>query len=218
VTCTAHCCAINTQFDRRAASRDLAHFRRHGASPSTRRLLSATRQARIDGATVLDVGGGIGAVAHELLDAGAVRATVVDASAAYLSAARDEAERRDSTARLDLLSGDFVSLANEIPIADIVTLDKVVCCYPDMERLLEASTGRARRLFGIVYPRDDWWLRLAMAPQNAVRALRRSAFRVYVFRNAAIESAIHRAGLTLRTQHRGFVWVVALYERSNPSR
>lgn len=84
-----------------------------------------------------------------------------------------------------------------------------------MERLLEASTGRARCLFGIVYPRDVWWLRLAIALQNAVRALRRSGFRAYVFPNAAIESAISRAGLALRARERGFVWVVALYERSN---
>ncbi|MGH7711403.1 MAG: hypothetical protein ACREOG_08960, partial [Gemmatimonadaceae bacterium] len=118
-------------------------------------------------------------------------------------------------ARLQLLSGDFVSLAKNIPLADVVTLDKVVCCYPDMESLLDASTGRARRLFGIVYPRDVWWLRLAIVLLNTVQAARRNAFRVYVFPNAAIDSAIRRAGLALRTEQRGFVWVVALYERSN---
>lgn len=218
MTCTAHCCAIDGLFDRRVAQRDLERYRRKGPSPSTRRLLSLTRQAGIAGATVLDVGGGIGAIAHEMLDEGAERATLVEASAAYLSAARDEVARRDAAARLQLLSGDFASLAKDIPIADVVMLDKVVCCYPDMDGLLGSSTGRTRRLFGIVYPRDVWWLRMAMVLVNAVQAARRNAFRIYVFPNAAIDSAIRRAGLALRTEQRGFVWVVALYERSNPAR
>ncbi|MGH7710936.1 MAG: class I SAM-dependent methyltransferase, partial [Gemmatimonadaceae bacterium] len=100
MTCRAHCCAIDGLFDRRVAQRDLKRYRRKGPSPSTRRLLSSTRLAGIVGETVLDIGGGIGAVAQELLDAGAARATLVEASAAYLSAARDEVERRDTSARL----------------------------------------------------------------------------------------------------------------------
>ncbi len=211
----AHCCAIEAQFDRRIAQRELDNYRRNGPSPSTRQLLSATRQAGIAGANVLDIGGGIGTIAHELLATDAAHATVVDVSAAYLSAARDEAVRRHASERLTLLQGDFAALADDVPFADVVTLDKVVCCYPDMERLLATATGRARRLFGIVYPRDAWWMRVAIALQNAVRALRRCAFRVYVFPNAAINAAIRRAGLTPRYQQRGFVWVVAVYERSN---
>jgi magnesium-protoporphyrin O-methyltransferase len=215
VTCAAHCCAIDAQFDARVARKDLDNYRRNGPSPSTRQLLSATRQAAIAGMSVLDIGGGIGAIAHELLASGAAHATLVDASAAYLAAARDEAERRRSNDRMKAVNGDFTSMAQEVPVADIVTLDKVVCCYPDMERLLATATGRARRLFAIVYPRDSWWMRLAIALQNAIRALRRSAFRVYVFPSTAIDSAIRRAGLTLQFQQRGFVWIVAVYERSN---
>lgn len=215
MTCAAHCCAINTQFDGRVAHRDLDQYRRNGPSRSTQQLLSATRQAGIAGATVLDIGGGIGAIVHELLASGAAHATLVDASAAYLAAARDEAERRHSNDRMTAVNGDFASMAQEVPLADVVTLDKVVCCYPDMERLLAASTGRARRLFGIVFPRDGWWMRLAMALLNAIRAFRHNAFRVYIFDNIAIDRAIRGAGLTLRFQQRGSVWVIALYERSS---
>jgi len=213
VTCAAHCCAIEAQFGRRIAQRDLANYRRSGPSPSTQQLLSATRQAGIAGATVLDIGGGIGVIAHELLASEAAHGTIVDASAAYLAAAHQESERRHSSEHLTLLNGDFLGIAQDVPVADVVTLDKVVCCYPDMAGLLAASVGRTRRLLGIVYPRDSWWMRFAIVMQNWLRALRGSAFRVYVFPNAAIDNAIRRAGLAPRSQRRGFVWVVALYER-----
>lgn len=215
MSCAAHCCAANAQFDARIAKHDLKKYRQKGPSASTRQLLTATRQAGISGATVLDVGGGIGTIAHELLAAGATHATIVDASSAYLAAAHDEAARRQTSERLHLISGDFASLSSGIENADVVTLDKVVCCYPDMERLLGESAAHARRLLGIVYPRDPWWMRLVIRVINVTFALRRRAFRVYVFSNSAIDNTIRRAGLTPRFQRRGFQWVVALYERSS---
>lgn len=207
------CCGIDETFDSRIARRDIERYRRKGPSPSTQQLLSAIREASFPGGTVLDVGGGIGTIAHELLGTGAERASIVDASAAYLSVAREEAERRQVSARLQLIQGDFVTVVGGVPQADIVTLDKVVCCYPDMDQLIAASTERAGRLYGIVYPRDSWWVRLSTAAKNLLRRLRRRAFRVYIFPNAEIEAAIEHAGFTLRRRTRGLVWVVTLYER-----
>lgn len=213
MSCAAHCCAIGTQFDRKVAERDLENYQRKGPSPSTRRLLAFIHGAAFHGGSVLDVGGGIGVIAHELLSAGATRATLVDASDSYLAVAHNEIQRRGRGEIMETRHGDFASLATELASADLVTLDKVVCCYPDMEPLLAASTDRARRLYGIIYPRDGWWMKVASAAQNALRKLRRSEFRVYVFSNAAIDAAIRRAGFSLRDQHRGFVWVIGLYER-----
>lgn len=214
MTCSAQCCAINEMFDGRAATQELERYRKKGPRPSTARLLAALHDANIDGATVLDVGGGIAVIPHELLSAGAARATVVDASSAHLAAAREEADRRTTGDRLELVLGDFVMRSAEVAPADVVTLDKVVCCFPDMDRLLAAATARARRLFGIVYPRDDWWLRSGVSALNAFRKMRGSDFRGYVFPASAIQAAIARDGFTLRTHEHGFVWVVALYERT----
>jgi len=217
MSCTAHCCAIDATFDRRVAERDLRRYRRKGPNRSTRALVAAIREAGVAEASVLDVGGGVGAVTHELLAGGAARATLVDASASYLAAAREEAERRQTAARVDLRQGDFVALAAEVPPADVVTLDRVICCYPDMESLVAASAGRARRLYGAVYPRDGWWMRLASSAVNLACRLRGTAFRGYVFPNAAIDAAVRRAGLMPRSRRRGLVWVVALYERAATS-
>jgi spermidine synthase len=214
MNCSAHCCAIDDTFDRKLADRDIQNYRRKGPSRSTRRLLSAMVAAEVSDATVLDVGGGVGAIAHELLAHGAARATVVDASTSSLAAAREESERRNTAARLETIHGDFVFLATNVAVADVVTLDKVVCCYPDMERLLSATTEHADRLFGIVYPRDSWWVRAAVAAQNVLRRLQKTAFRVYVFPTAAIDSAIRRGGFALQFEHRGLVWIARLYARS----
>ena len=212
-TARVSCCGIDETFDGQTARRDLERYRLKGPSPSTQQLLNAIRRASLSGDTVLDVGGGIGAIAHELLRTGAERASIVDASAAYLSAAREEAERRGVSARLQLLQGDFVALVDRVEPADVVTLDKVVCCYPDMDRLLAATTGRAGRLYAIVYPRDSWWVHLYAGAKNTLRRIRRSAFRLRIFAKAKIDAAIARAGFELRSRTRGLMWVVALYER-----
>jgi SAM-dependent methyltransferase len=214
---SAHCCAIPDTFDPRIAAHELKRYRRKGPRSMTRRLLSAIREAGVERATLLDIGGGVGEIGHELLGAGAEHATLVDASPAYLDAAIQEAERRKHGARFTVVHADFVTRASTLPIADVVTLDKVVCCYPDMPGLIAASTGRARRLYGLVYPRERWWIELAVATQNGVRRLRRSAFRAYIHSTTAIDAAIRDRGFVRRHHDAGFIWVVDLYERQ-PSR
>jgi magnesium-protoporphyrin O-methyltransferase len=96
---------------------------------STRLLVEALRTQGIEGLMLLDVGGGVGAVIYALLQSRASVATDVDASAAYLATARDEAERQGLAERIAFHHGDFVVLAPTLPTADIVTLDRVICCY-----------------------------------------------------------------------------------------
>jgi predicted RNA methylase len=126
-------------FDRRSAEQDLERYQRHGPDTTTRMLLDMIRERGVRGASVLDVGAGIGVIDHELLRAGAGHAVLVDASGPSLEAARSEARRRGHLDRIDFVDGDFVARASVIDHADIVTLDRVVCCYPDMESLVRSS-------------------------------------------------------------------------------
>lgn len=168
---------------------------------------------------MLDVGGGIGIIHHELLRAAvADTATHVDASSSYLEAARSEAQRRGHDGRVRFMHGDFVDLAPELDAADIVTLDRVICCYPDMERLVGLSAGRARRLYGVVYPRDTWWLRLSFPLPNLWFRLRRSGFRVYLHNPTHIDAVIRAQGLEPAFHATTLVWEVAVYKRpTSPS-
>ena len=149
----AGCCQAQDEvFGERTARHDLRRYRRRGPSKPTRMLLEALEREGIEGATVLDIGGGVGAIQQELLAAGAAQGTAVEASDAYLSAAAEEAERRGQADRVRQLRGDFVELAGEVEPADVVTLDRVICCYPDMEALVGRSADRARRLYGSSIP------------------------------------------------------------------
>jgi magnesium-protoporphyrin O-methyltransferase len=126
-------------------------------------LLDDLRGAMREGAPLgllLDIGAGVGAIHHTLVDQGIERAIHVDASPAYLAAAREEAERRGHGDRVEFRRGDFVELAPGVPVADVVTLDRVICCYPEMRELVTLAGERAHAAFGAVFPRDEWWARV----------------------------------------------------------
>jgi len=176
-------------------------------------LIEGLRTAGIKGASLLDIGGGVGAIHHTLLDSDACIAFHVDASAEYIKAARDEAIRRRHANRVLFLHGDFVQWAPCIPDADIVTLDRVICCYPDMEALAGHAADKARRLVGAVFPPDVWWMHLFVRAINAVMRIRRSAFRTYVHSPAAIDAVLRRHGLARIIHKRTLAWEIAIYGR-----
>jgi magnesium-protoporphyrin O-methyltransferase len=212
--CCPHCLDAEDFFSDRTARRELRRYRRKGPVATTRLLMDAVRAANVEAGTLLDVGGGVGAIQHELLDNGVARATQVDASRAYLAASREEAERRGHADRVDHIHGDFVELADEIPPADIVTLDRVICCYPYMERLVEASVGRARHVYALVFPRERWVTRTLLALGNLYFRIRRSAFRTYIHPEAAVDAVVRRHGFRQATEDRTFIWRVVTWVRT----
>ena len=201
-------------FDRRTADADVARYRRAGPDRSTRMLLDLIRPMGVRGASVLDIGAGIGVIDHELVRDGAGYAVLVDASPPSLEAARNEARRRGHLDRLDFVDGDFVSRAPSIDRADIVTLDRVVCCYPDMTSLVGLSAAKARRLYGLVLPRDRMIVRFGLRAMNLWFRLRRIAYRAYAHPNATVDAVAATAGLRPAAEDRTFFWRVVLYERS----
>ena len=210
-----NCCqceGIATQFGPETARRELERFRRRGPNASTRLLIDDLRAAGIAGASLLDIGGGVGAIHHTLLDAGAHEAVHVDVSPDYIAAAQDEAGRRGHGDRVRFVRGDFVRVAHELPDAGVVTLDRVICCYPDMDLLVGNAAQKTRRLFGAVYPRDVWWVRAAVRVINVILRIRRTAFRVFVHSPAAIDGVLRKNGLERVTRHRTVVWEIVVYE------
>jgi hypothetical protein len=178
-------------------------------------LIDALEAEGVESATLLEIGGGIGAIQHELLAAGVAHATSVDASASYLEAAREESDRRGHGDRVTYRYGDFVELADSIPHADIVALDRVLNVYPDWERLAEVSAARAQRLYGLVYPRDTPMVRLVIFAMNLVLRVRRQPVRASIRAVANIERIARESGLSPHfSQSAGPAWHVAVYRRS----
>jgi magnesium-protoporphyrin O-methyltransferase len=213
----AQCCAIEEQFDGATARAQLRKLRRKGPDRTTRMLLEDLRSAmaREPFGLLLDIGAGVGAIHHTLLDQGIERAIHVDASPAYLAAAREEAERRGHSTRVEFRRGDFVELAPGVPAADVVTLDRVICCYPEMPELVSRAAERAKALFGAVFPREGWWVRFAMAGVNCFMKLRRSTFRVHLHSPARIDATLRSFGLERRSLRRTLAWEVVVYHRSS---
>ena len=201
-------------YDGLNAEADLERWRRGRLNPVTRELIDVLRDHDLEGARVLDIGGGVGAVHVALLEAGASSAIDVDASREYLAAARAEAERRGLAGRVVHRFGDVVELAAELPAVDIVTLDSMICCDPDLELVLDAATRSRPHLVGITYPRDVWWMRAFMQLYNLWSAVRRSPGRYFIHRHALLERWMTRAGY--RNVHEGGIrpWRVVLYRRS----
>jgi magnesium-protoporphyrin O-methyltransferase len=212
VTC-CHCEGLESQFDRRTAERELRRFRRRGPARSTQILIEELRAAGVDGASLIDIGGGVGAIHHTLLDAGASIATHVDISPEYITAAREEAARRGHDSRVLFVRGDFVQLAPQMTAADIVTLDRVICCYPDMEALVGSAADKTKKQFGAVYPPDTWWMRTAVRAINTLLRFRRSEFRVYVHSPVAIDRVLRRHGLERVAHRRTALWEIVTYAR-----
>jgi 2-polyprenyl-3-methyl-5-hydroxy-6-metoxy-1,4-benzoquinol methylase len=213
MSCRTQCHGIEQEFDGAMAEHQLRRYRRKGARKTTRILLDALCRRGVEDATLLDIGGGVGAIQHGLIEAGLQRAVGVDASRAYLEAARAEASRQGHADRLDLHFGDFVAVAPTIDPADIVTLDRVLCCYDDVRELVTLSAERARRLYGLVYPRVEWWTRSTIPLENLFFRAKGSDFRVYLHSKEAVEAILHRLGFTRVFCRETLVWQVVVYER-----
>jgi SAM-dependent methyltransferase len=195
------------------ALEDLEDYRAGKLAQTTPMLIEALTGRGVEGRDLLDIGGGVGAVQLSLLAAGSPSAISVDASAAYLDVAREEAARKGLADRIKYLHGDFVSLASQVPEADIVTLDRVVCCYHDVRSLVSLSAARARRFYGLVYPRDEFWIRIGLAFENLTYRFKKSPFRAFVHSTRLVDRLIRDQGLVQVFQRRTWTWQVVLYER-----
>ena len=207
------CSGLERLFDKKTAARDLKNYRKKGPDKSTRLLIKALEAEGVNGATLLDIGGGIGAIQHELIRAGVRQAIDVDASPAYIEAARSEAERQGHAERMTYHPGNFVELADKIDPVNIVTLDRAICCYPDMPALVGASAKLAQNLYGLVYPRDTWWLKLAARLLNSAMWLQRNPFRFFVHPSETVNEVISHHGFEPRFYRRTFLWQIVVYSR-----
>jgi magnesium-protoporphyrin O-methyltransferase len=205
--------AAERQFDRRKAAEELSRLREKGPGPTTRLLEEGIVDAGVRGGTLLDIGSGIGSLTFALLERGLARAIAVDASSAYLDSAREEADRRGHGSAIRFLHADFVSASADLPAADVVALDRVICCYPSSAPLLDASLAHARHCLALSYPRDVWYVRLGVWLENAQRRLARKPFRTFVHPAEAMARRIAAAGFGLRSRRQTLMWSADVYVR-----
>ncbi len=207
------CQGIEEQFNQKLAERELQKYRKKGPGKPTRILLEAIQTSGVEGLTLLDIGGGVGAIQSELFKSGLSQATEVEGSSAYLEAAKKEAERQGYLDEVNFIQGDFVEMVKEIPSADIVTLDKVICCYPDLQTLVGLSSQKAGKIYGVIYPVDTWWMKFGVRIPNFFFKIKHNPFRLYIHPTQAIEALIRKSGFKRKFYCKLFRWHVAVYQR-----
>jgi magnesium-protoporphyrin O-methyltransferase len=190
-------------FGRKQAERDARRFRRRGLNGTSRTLVELAGD--VHGETVLDVGGGVGAIGLTLLERGAARATNVELSAGYEDAARELATERNVNERVDRRIADFVEGSDAIAEHDVVVLHRVVCCYPDLDALMDAAARHARRALVLTYPQQHWWVGAGLKVVNVILRLSGCGFRTYLHPVDRILDA--GRGLRLeRVERSGLLW------------
>jgi 2-polyprenyl-3-methyl-5-hydroxy-6-metoxy-1,4-benzoquinol methylase len=213
VTCCCNPRGCDQFFSPRFARRAAKRYRERGLDKTAQRMVDFLEARGIKGASVLEVGGGIGAIQVELLKRGAAHAVNLELSSAYDEEAStllretglaDKAERRIHDIAVD---------PEAIEPADVVVLHRVVCCYPDYERLLHAVADRSRRLLVFSYPPRNAVSRLVVGAQNLLFRLQRKEFRTFAHPPAAMLTALSERGLRATFAQQGLIWQVAGLQR-----
>src|SRR5215471_11158715 len=163
-------------FSAKQARLDARRYRKQGLGGTSRRLVELAGD--VSGETVLEVGGGVGAIELDLLAAGAERATNVELSGEYEEEAATLLAERGLTERVDRRVADFVT--EPVEPHDVVVMHRVVCCYPDIDRLMGVAAAHTRRRLVLTYPRERPWTRAGIAAINFFMRLSGSEFRAFV--------------------------------------
>jgi Methyltransferase domain len=176
-------------------------------------MVAFLEQQGIDGATVLEVGGGVGELQIELLKKGAARTVNLELSPAYDEEAMGLLREAAVEGRAERRLHDLAADPEAIEAADVVVLHRVVCCYPDYERLLGAAAEHAWRLLIFSYPPRNAVSRLLIAAQNLFFRLRRIEFRTFAHSPARMLAVLEERGLRRTYADHPLIWQIAGFER-----
>jgi magnesium-protoporphyrin O-methyltransferase len=196
-------------FDDRFARRMAARYRRRGLDKTSRRMVELLAEGGVQGATVLEIGGGVGEIQVELLRRGAASATNLELSPGYEAEAAQLLAEAGLTGRVHRRLADIATDPGAVEAADIVILHRVVCCYPDYPALLTAAAGLARSQLVLSFPPRNPASRAVVAIQNRLLGWGGRQFRTFAHPPAAMLAVLSEHGLHAAVAHRGAVWQVA---------
>jgi hypothetical protein len=203
------CCTpsgYRTIFGSRTAEREARRYRRKGLAGTARWLAEALESAGVDGRLVLEIGGGVGGLQIDLLEAGADRATNVEIIDTYERVAEVLISEHGLRGRIERRIADFAAVADETAPADLVILHRVLCCYPDAGGLMDAACTHARERVAITIPRESAWIRLGCGVVNAWFRMRRIEFRIYAHPLGPMLAVAGDRGFDVADRQRGALW------------
>jgi magnesium-protoporphyrin O-methyltransferase len=200
-------------FGDRFARHVARRYRKRGLDKPSQRIVAFLEREGIEDATVLEIGGGIGEIHIELLRRGAARAVNLELSPAYDAEAESLLREAGLQGRAQRRLLDIAVHPGDVEPADVVVLNRVVCCYPDYQRLLVAAADHARRLLVFSYPSSNAVARSVLGAENLTFRLRRMRFRTFAHPPVRMLAVLGDAGMRPSVIHRGMAWQVAAAER-----
>jgi magnesium-protoporphyrin O-methyltransferase len=204
-------------FSERSARAEARRYRRRGLDSTSRRIVEFLLSQGLEGRSVLEVGGGVGSIQIELLRAGASHATSVELTPTYEAAARALLVERGLESKVERRVLDFAEAGGTVEPADIVILNRVLCCYPDMPKLAAAAADHARQVMVLSFPRRSWWTRLGVELTNIVFWLTRREFHIFIHAPASIIATSQDHGLKPALNRPGAFWTVLAMQRAGPA-
>ena len=213
MSCTSHCCGSESIFDKKEAAKNLKKYRKKGPDKFTKLLLNALYQNELSNLSLLDIGGGIGILQHELLKKGIIKTTDVDASPASIEIAKQIMKENGTEDKANFIYSDFNDCNQTVEKHDIVTMSRVVCCYPDAVSLINHSADKAVKYYGLIYPRDGVLASTIKTIMNFTLYLKKNPFRTYIHSERLLEETVLKNGFEEIYKGLAFPWRVVLYKR-----
>jgi 2-polyprenyl-3-methyl-5-hydroxy-6-metoxy-1,4-benzoquinol methylase len=213
----SECCSprgYRWAFSEKVACRDAKRYTREGLDSTSRRIVELLTRRGVDGLTLLEIGGGVGALQIELLRLGIARAQNVDITPTYEKTAGELLRSAGLEDRVERRVLDFAESGDDVVAADIVILNRVLCCYPDMPKLTAVASAHCRQVLVLSFPKDRLWTRAALAVANLLLRATRRHFQVFVHRLERILAVAKQQGLMTTFNQAGRFWQVAELRRS----
>lgn len=199
-------------FNSREAQRSVKRFEKHGLDSTAGPMVDALKQKGVAGLTLLEVGAGSGTAQVTLLEAGMESSVAYDISPAYETVAGHLLAARGLTEKVHWNTGD-VTDDGDVAAADVVFLNRVICCYSEMERLVDFTASRANGMLALSYPRDRWFVRTGLRAINFFLRFRKVPFQVQVHPPSAIDGRVTGHGLVEIAAGSTTVWQWKVWQR-----
>jgi len=214
ITTAQHCCGADLFFNTKKANREYRNYIKKGPSRVTKKIIRQLTEQDVEGKSLVDIGGGIGALQWWFLEQGGQHTTDIDASSGYLKQAQNHAMERGWQDKTSFVKGDFMEVYSQVEAANFMTLDKVVCCYPNFREILDATCSKAKECISLSYPMDGIVSRLIGFMGGLFFKLKQNPFKPYIHPVTEIRSIITERGFKAVRRELVFPWHVETYRRT----
>ncbi len=211
--CHSDSCAGTNKFFSRWSKTYAKQFKKKGLEKLQKYLVDSVKREIAQPKRILDIGCGVGALHLTLLKEGAERGVGIDVAEGMINQARMNAKELGVEDRVEYILNDFVQVADSVESADVTFLDKVVCCYENLEALLRTSMQKTDRVYALTHPRDNWFVRFGFKAHIAILKLFRAKFHPSWHDWIQMDETIRAGGFQLAHEHRTIMWHARVYRR-----